>query len=387
MKSLPPVVGHENTKHALGAAVERAKPPGSLLLHGPVGIGKQRLALWLAQRLVCETPNGPEPCNRCRSCHLATHLEHPDVHWFFPLPRPKSSGSREKLGEALEEARAAELELRRTEPYRAVLPGEPVGLYVSQMQILRRMAVARPAMSKRKVFVIGAAEDLVSQEASTEAANALLKVLEEPPADTVFVLTTNDADELLPTIRSRLLPIRMLPLPEDIVTHVVREATKTDETHAKLAARLSEGSIGRALAFLPNDGEPGALEEVRIRARQLLDAAVNPKTAGRFAAALAVGPAGARGVFSDTLDLLAVWIRDLAAVASGAAELVVNVDAADDLRFLAGRLRGASQGAPIALRSIDLARGMTRSNINPQLTLAWVLREIGQALSVQVSVP
>src|SRR5215510_12928997 len=145
MKGLPPLVGHENAKLSLGTAAERNELPGSLLLHGPVGIGKQRLALWLAQRLVCETPQGVEPCNRCRSCHLALHLEHPDVHWFFPLPRPKASGSREKLGEALEEARAAELEARRAEPYRAVLPGEPVGLYVSQMQILRRMAFARPA--------------------------------------------------------------------------------------------------------------------------------------------------------------------------------------------------------------------------------------------------
>ena len=383
MSGLAPLVGHDDVRRSLGAAVERADLPGSVLLHGPVGIGKQRLALWLAQRLVCETPNGPEPCNRCHSCHLAAHLEHPDVHWFFPLPRPKSGGSREKLGEALEEARAAELEVRRAEPYRAFLPGEPVGLYVSQMQILRRMSVARPAMSKRKVFVIGAAENLVSQEASTEAANALLKVLEEPPADTVFVLTANDPDELLPTIRSRLLPIRVQPLSEEIVAGALRDATAADERQAKLAARLSEGSIGRALAFLPHNGSPGQLEEVRAHARALLEAAVQPKPTDRLAAALAVGPAGARGLFADTLDLLAVWIRDLAAVASGAVELVVNIDATENLRVLAGNLPAASQGAPIALRSIDLARGMTRSNLNPQLTLTWLLREIGQALRPQ----
>jgi DNA polymerase III subunit delta' len=383
MSGLAPLVGHEDIRRSLGTAVEHGDLPGSVLLHGPVGIGKQRIALWLAQRLVCETPNGGEPCNRCRSCHLASHLEHPDVHWFFPLPRPKSSGSREKLGEALEEARAAELEVRRAEPYRAFLPGEPVGLYVSQMQILRRMAVTRPAMSKRKVFIIGAAESLVSQEASPEAANALLKVLEEPPTDTVFVLTSNDPDELLPTIRSRLLPIRVQPLSTDVVAAALREALSVNEAQAKLAARLSEGSIGRALAFLPSNGSPGQLEEVRTQARELLEAAVHPKPTDRLAAALAVGPAGARGVFTDTLDLLALWIRDLAAVASGAAELVVNIDATDRLLVMANQLPAASQGAPIALRSIDLARGMTRSNLNPQLTLAWLLREIGQALRPQ----
>jgi DNA polymerase III subunit delta' len=380
MSGLPPLVGHDDLRHSLGAAVQHGDLPGSLLFHGSVGIGKQRLALWLAQRLVCEAPNGAEPCNTCHSCHLVTHLEHPDVHWFFPLPRPKSGGSREKLGEALEEARAAELEVRRAEPYRAFLPGEPVGLYVSQMQILRRMAVARPAMGQRKVFIIGAAENLVSQEASTEAANALLKVLEEPPADTVFILTANDPDELLPTIRSRLLPLRVQPLSQELVASVVGGATGVDERQANLAARLSEGSIGRALAFLPNDGAPGQLEEVRIRARELLEIAVQSKPASRLAAALAVGPAGARGVFADTLDFLALWIRDLAAVASGALDLVVNIDATEHLRGMAGRLPVACPGAPLALRSIDLARGMTRSNLNPQLTLAWLLREIGQAL-------
>ncbi len=384
MSGLPPLVGHEQVIQSLGSAAERGEIPASLLLHGPAGIGKQRIALWLAQRLVCGSPDGPNPCDRCQSCHLVQHLEHPDVHWFFPLPRPKASGSREKLGEALEEARAAELEVRRKEPFRATLPGELVGLYVSQMQILRRMAFARPAMSKRKVFIIGAAEDLVSQEASTEAANALLKVLEEPPTDTVFVLTANDPDELLPTIRSRLLPVRVLPLPEETVARVLQAATGATEQQAKLAARVSEGSIGRALAFLPVDGEPGPLEEVRVHARELLDAAVHTKAVDRLAAALAVGPAGARGIFSDTLDLLALWIRDLAAVASNAAELVVNIDAIEHLRVLSGRLPRASQGAPLALRSIDLARGMTRSNINPQLTLAWLLRDIGQALQQQL---
>jgi DNA polymerase-3 subunit delta' len=245
------------------------------------------------------------------------------------------------------------------------------------------MAVTRPAMSKRKVFIIGAAESLVSQEASPEAANALLKVLEEPPTDTVFVLTSNDPDELLPTIRSRLLPIRVQPLSTDVVAAALREALSVNEAQAKLAARLSEGSIGRALAFLPSNGSPGQLEEVRTQARELLEAAVHPKPTDRLAAALAVGPAGARGVFTDTLDLLALWIRDLAAVASGAAELVVNIDATDRLLVMANQLPAASQGAPIALRSIDLARGMTRSNLNPQLTLAWLLREIGQALRPQ----
>ena len=380
MSRLPDVVGHADVRAALGGAISRGELPGSILLHGPVGIGKQRLALWTAQRLLCDSPLGAEPCGKCRPCVLASRLEHPDLHWFFPLTRPKASGP-DRLADALEEARATELADRRERPFRPTLPGELTGIYLAQVQTIRRMAIARPAMGSRKVFVIGDAEQLVPQEASTEAANALLKVLEEPPPHTIFILTSNDPDELLPTIKSRLLPVRVRPLSEDLVADTLQTHLNVEPRLASLVAHLSEGSIGRALAFLPDDGEPGPLEVLRTHARELLEAAVAKTPVDRLAAALATSPAGARGAFADTLDFLAFWIRDLAAIADGAPEMVVNVDSRERLERLITHLNSAASGAPDALRSIDIARGMTRSNINPQLTLAWLLKDIGQALA------
>jgi DNA polymerase-3 subunit delta' len=362
MSQLPPLVGHHDARAGLGAAFSRGDLPGSLLLHGPVGIGKQRLALWLAQRAVCELSQGPDPCDTCRSCYLASRIEHPDIHWFFPMPRPKASGGPDKLADALEDARAEELALRRSEPYRPVEPTELSGIYLAQVQTLRRLALSRPAMARRSVFIVGDAELLASQEASTEAANALLKVLEEPPPDTLFILTASDPDELLPTIRSRLLPVRLRPLPEDQVAAVLENELGISPSVARLAARLAQGSIGD-------------------QARDLLDAAIAPSPAGRLAAALATSPAGARGQFLDTLDFLAGWVRDLGAVAHGAPELIINVDNSDRIRDFAGRLPGGGRGVPEALLRIDLARGLTRFNINPQLTLACLLEEIGSALN------
>lgn len=379
MSRLAPLIGHDDIRGMLGAAIARDELPGSILLHGPAGIGKQRLALWLAQRFLCETPRGGDPCDLCRSCHLAMRLEHPDLHWFFPLARPKASGP-DKLAEALEEARAAELIERREQQFRPTRPGEMNAIYLAQVQTLRRMANSRPAMGARKVFIIGEAEKLVVQEASTEAANALLKVLEEPPPDTIIIVTANDPDELLPTIKSRLLPVRVRALSVTTVAELLRTEMKVEPALAAQAARLSEGSIGRALAFLPIDDEPGGLEAIRLQARDLLEAALSPTPAARLSAALATSPAGARGAFTDTLDFLALWVRDLAAVADGAPEMVVNADSADRLQKLVQRLNGAGRGAPDALRSIDLARGLTRSNINPQLILASLLRDVGQAL-------
>ena len=177
MSTLPDLIGHEEERGALAAALARNQLPGSLLLHGPVGIGKQRLALWLAQRLMCETPGIVEPCGVCAPCKSVLKLQHPDVHWFFPMPRPKVSGGQDKMGDALEEARAEELVYRRANPFRPTTPTETIGIYVAHVQTLRRIALARPAMASRKIFIVGDAEYLVPQEASPEAANALLKIL------------------------------------------------------------------------------------------------------------------------------------------------------------------------------------------------------------------
>lgn len=380
MKGLAPLLGHDDVRDLLAGAADRGELPAALLLLGPPGIGKQRLALWLGQRLLCEAPARREPCGVCKACRLALRLEHPDLFWFFPLPRPKSSGSGDRLGDALEEARAAELEARRDEPHYPWNPNEPAGIYLAHVQVLRRYAVSRPAMGRRKIFVIGDAESLVPQEASPEAANALLKLLEEPPPDTTVILTACDADALLPTIRSRLLTVRVRPLADADVEAFLRDQRKADSIEAGRAARLAEGSIGRAMSFLPVDGEPGPLEGARLEALALLDAALDGGAA-RFAAALRQAPAGARGTFSTVLSMLILWLRDLAAVSVGAEETVVNADRLDGLRQRVDRIPDTARRVSAAIGEVERVLQLVTFNINPQLALAALLGSISKHLS------
>jgi DNA polymerase-3 subunit delta' len=379
MKGLAPVIGHEDIRHALGTAAHTGSLTNALLLHGPPGIGKQRVALWLAQLLVCEE-QGATPCDRCLPCRLARQLEHPDVHWFFPLPRPKVSGGSDKLGEALEDLRAEELVSRRSDPLYPTGTNETTGIYLAHVQIIRRMAAARPAMGSRKVFVIGDAEALVPQEASPEAANALLKVLEEPPADTTVILTAADPEVLLPTVRSRLLPVRMRPLAEQAVADFLVQHRDLPPASAAVIARLAQGSIGRGLAYAPDGEDPGPLEVLRASARSLLEIALEGAPAARLQAAHAQAPAGARGAFAGVLEQLSLWLRDLGAAATGADDLIVNADARDWLRSRADRLPGAGVGVPEALRAIDEAMKLIQFNINPQLAMNALLRKVAAAL-------
>src|SRR5689334_24116044 len=111
---LPPLYGHEGTRNRLVGAIASGRLPQALLFEGPRGVGKQRLALWLAQALLCENRGKGkgetgDPCGECQPCRMVLSLSHPDVHWFVPLEPSKKSGDADKQVEVVEDALAAEM--------------------------------------------------------------------------------------------------------------------------------------------------------------------------------------------------------------------------------------------------------------------------------------
>ncbi len=375
--SLHALVGHEDLRRVLVEAHARSTLPSALLFHGPRGVGKQRLALWLAQLLVCERP-GDGPCERCGPCRMAASLEHPDVHWYVPLARPKNV-SGDRLVDALEDARMAALAEVREESLRSSHASEVRGLYLATVRNIRSRAHKRPVMAAGPVFIVGDADLLVPQEASPEAANALLKLLEEPPGSARFVLTTSEPGLLLPTIRSRTVPLRVEGLSDDAVATVLREQRGIDGETATWAARLGRGSIGRALGFLPEGEGTPALESVRRRALELVEVATGRDPSDGWAAALGFPPAGARSLL-ELFAFVEEWLRDLGAVAVGADALVLNVDALQRLRGLVASAGIEAVNVPAAFSTVQTARELARGNVNPQLIVSGLVRGLGRAL-------
>src|SRR5258706_4378369 len=199
--SLSPIYGHDAVRHRLAGAVPSGRLPEVVLFEGSRGVGKQRLALWLAQLLLCErrTSDTVERCGACQPCRLVGTLSHPDVHWFVPLELAKKGADADKQVELVEEALAEEMTARRQRPlYEA--PGGLAAHSMAAVRLLLRRLALTPAMAARKVFIVGDAERLIPQRANPQAAHALLKALEEPPADTVFILTAAEPEALLATI-------------------------------------------------------------------------------------------------------------------------------------------------------------------------------------------
>lgn len=376
---LHPLRGHDAARASLGRAHQRGVLPAALLIHGPRGIGKQRLALWLAQLAVCERP-GTEPCGACAPCRMAISLEHPDIHWFFPLPRPKNVGG-DRLVDALEEARLQEIAQIREKPLRASHTDEVRGLYVGTVKSIRAKAYMRPVMAKGPVFVIGEAEALVPQEASPEAANALLKLLEEPPGATRFVLTTSEAGLLPATVPSRTVPLHVAPLPTEEVAAFLREQAGLDQKVAERAASLSQGSIGRALGFVPGeDDEEGPLEGLRRQAFEIVAAAASARASDAHAVALRFPPAGAR-TLAELFTFVEEWLRDLATVAAGVRHSAWHQDAVGTLDRLVAQAHLTSFQVAEAFTRVERARELAIANVNPQLVVGTLIRDLRGALT------
>jgi DNA polymerase-3 subunit delta' len=320
-------------RRRLATAAREGRLPQALLLEGPEGVGKQRLGLWLAQVLLCER-GGEEPCNACRSCQMANSLTHPDLHWLIPLEPSKKGADAEKQVEVVANALAEEIAARRERPLYGSLPGMAVHSVAVVRHMLRHVALT-PAMAARKIFIIGHAERLIPQRANPEAANALLKVLEEPPLDTVVILTASEPDALLPTILSRVVRVRVSRVPDSVVTAFIHN----ELPEVKVRASEADGCIGRVLAR----GQAVTAPELEVAGafQTSLRSAVD-----RYAFALRQAPFQARGGFTDMLDGLV-----------------------DRLRAEARRGGDMSRLAS-AIALVLQAREQAQGNVNPQLLTA-----------------
>jgi DNA polymerase-3 subunit delta' len=371
------VFGHEEIRQRLSRAAEQGRLPQSLLLYGPRGVGKQRLGLWTATALNCQSP-APRPCGTCHSCRLAGRLQHPDIHWFFPMPRPKRAAGPDQLRQKLEDQRAAALTERRENRLYVSEEEGPIGIYVGAVHTMRAMAQRSPAMGPSKVLVIGHAEALTPQLGNPEAANALLKLLEEPPNDTSLILTCEVPGALLPTIRSRLQAVRVAPLSTDRVAGFLIQEAGLSPADAQRLAISSEGSIGRALELREEDRETLAASAI-----QLARAALTRDPAGTLSEAHRHRPSGARGSFNRALGEARGLLRDLLATAVGA-----EISAARSEAVSAVGRGLAIDPANIfrALSAVGEAKELAERNVNPQLIVANLGR-LGNVQGLATSAP
>lgn len=286
------IEGHARPRLALTRALARGRLHHAYLFAGPSGVGKRLMAITLAKALNCQGGSESGACGHCRSCRLIAEGQHPDVIVIEP-DRSKA---------------------------RWVIK-------IEQIRALSHQVAFKPYMGRRRVIVIDDAETMM-----VEGANALLKTLEEPSGETLFVVVTAAPSSLLPTILSRCQLLRFAPLSRQHL-HVLLERRGVDSQRAAVIAGYAEGSFARALDLV----EDGAIDAHRALVTKIVE--TRDATAidvFRIAAEVArTGQANLRVL----LDGLLVFYRDVAMVSAGASEdRTINRDLLEAVRVLAGRL-------------------------------------------------
>ncbi len=254
------IQGHEFVKRMWQRHLADGRIANAYLLAGPEGVGKRRLALELAKALNC-TAESSRPCDICPCCTTIDRQTHPDVHHLMP-------------GGASETIRIDEVR-----------------------QLLGRFAL-RPFSARMQVAIIVQAERFTE-----EAANSLLKVLEEPSARALFVLTTSNVSDCLPTIVSRCQLLRCHALSADLVAQMLTDTHGCDPQVAAVIARLAAGSATRAIALVE-----------QWSAHQQ---AITRLTQGTLAAWVEQPLPETRQELIHLLDSMVGWLRDLTLTASG----------------------------------------------------------------------
>lgn len=322
------VEGHEKTRARLLRLLSEKRVPHALLFSGPQGVGKKKAALATAAAFLCLDPKGGLACGACDSCKALAAGTHPD---FFAV-LPETSGKA---------ARSVKIE---------------------QIREMRGAVARTPKFSTRRAVLLDDAETM-----NDAAANALLKTLEEPPGDTLFLLVTGARQALLPTIVSRCTIIPFAPLHDGAMARVLAAHDVPEELCGSLIA-LSDGSAGRALRLFAEDALT-LREDAMATLEKLLQ--MTPET---------IFSVGARMGMLDK-DRLLEWfrylrmlLRDVLAILEGSAALM-NEDFSERLFSFAGTIT-ANQAFVMEREATEAARRISTSNASPRLVIEGFLLRI-----------
>jgi DNA polymerase III subunit delta' len=316
------ILGHDRVKSLLSRALSLGRFPPSLLLVGPVGVGKRTTALVAAAALLCEKGGG-DACGVCGPCSRVARGLHPDV---------------------------------------TVVQTDGANIKIEQVRDLVQQIGSRPFEARARAFVVDEAHLLTEQ-----AANALLKSLEEPAQASHVLLVSSAPQALLPTIRSRCQLLRFGPLPTATLERHLSTVCGLEPAEARLRAVLSDGSLGAALAF-EAEGYRGVRDEVL----RLLEG--DPARGGLFKLECAQRLAD----LEDTqLALVALrsLLRDLAvARVQGPSEWFLNADVAERITALA--TSGLAARAIVLAEQAEEMRLALRGNANRLLSMDVLVDQV-----------
>ena len=319
MGSFKDVVGHKDILKYISSAVENNRVSHAYILNGERGSGKKMLANLFAMTLLCETGDN-EPCGKCHSCKQAESGNHPDI-------------------------------IRVTHE-------KPNSISVDDIRTQVNNTVdIKPYQGPYKVYIIPQADMMTPQ-----AQNVILKTIEEPPSYAVFLLLTENAETLLPTINSRCVMLKLRNIKDTLIKKYLMENLEIPDYKADMCTAFAQGNMGRAIMLANSDH----FNEIREEAVQLLKH-INEMELNEIVAAVK-NISVYKLEITDYLDIIMIWYRDV--LLYKATKEIDKVVFKDQLQSIKEQARKSSyEGIELILESLEKAKARLKANVNFDLVM------------------
>lgn len=319
MESFKDVVGHKDILKYISSAVENNRVSHAYILNGERGSGKKMLANLFAMTLLCETGDN-EPCGKCHSCKQAESGNHPDI-------------------------------IRVTHE-------KPNSISVDDIRTQVNNTVdIKPYQGPYKVYIIPQADMMTPQ-----AQNAILKTIEEPPSYAVFLLLTENAETLLPTINSRCVMLKLRNIKDTLIKKYLMENLEIPDYKADMCTAFAQGNMGRAIMLANSDH----FNEIREEAVQLLKHISEMELNEIVAAVKNISVYKLE--ITDYLDIIMIWYRDV--LLYKATKEIDKVVFKDQLQSIKEQAKKSSyEGIELILESLEKAKARLKANVNFDLVM------------------
>lgn len=323
MFSFSEIVGHEQIKEHMQAAIRDKKPFHAYLFQGEEGVGKEALARTFAAGLQCQSESADKPCKECVSCRQMESGNQPDVIWV----------TREKASLGVDEIRE---------------------------QLCNTMDI-KPFSSPYKIYLVPEAEKM------TEAAqNALLKTIEEPPEYGIVILMTSNISALLPTIQSRCLTMEFRPLSTAVVESYVKEHCQVPDYQARASAAFAQGNLGKAMRYAKS-------EDFIERKDHIISLLWHVEQMDLSEMLAVIKDLGTRkDEVRDYIDLMVLWYRDV--LLFKATKDINQLLFQDEASYISREASHRSyEKIEEILQAFEKAKVRLRANVNFDITMELML--------------